>query len=184
MVCLRNDIWANESVLTLLRRETSDGVARCRLLFSQQSKETTGRFPWRIFSAAGSSELQVLKYIYITLVKRYTVIIWSRYAMLQLGLRSSEEHFFYRYRRNMSIARTFHFALIVVTVRGKYQNILLLLRVYNLDVCFCSTNNWLTGSFPKHRSLQEVSLRTYQVNKNRYTGESRVKTRLKTVACC
>lgn len=79
-------------------------------------------------------------YIYITLVKRYTVIIWSRYAMLQLGLRSSEKHFFYRYPRNMSIARTFHFALIVVTVRGKYQNILLLLRVYNLDVCFCSTN--------------------------------------------
>ena len=140
MVCLRNDIWANGSVLTLLRRETSDGVARCRQLFSQQSKGTTGRFPWRIFSAVGSSELQVPKYIYITLVKRYTVIIWSRYAVLQLGLRSSEKHFFYRYPRNMSIARTFHFALIVVTVRGKYQNILLLLRVYNLDVCFCSTN--------------------------------------------
>lgn len=51
-----------------------------------------------------------------------------------------EAFFFYRYPRNMSIARIFHFALIVVTVRGKYQNILLLLRVYNLDVCFCSTN--------------------------------------------
>ena len=140
MVYLRNDIWANESVWTLLRSETSDGAARCRLLFSQQSKGTTGRFPWRIFSAVGSSELQMTKYICITLVKRHTVIIWSRYAVLQLGLRSSEKHFFYRYPRHMSIARTFHFALIVVTVRGKYQNILLLLRVYNLDVCFCGTN--------------------------------------------
>ena len=179
MVCLRNDIWANESVLTLLRSETSDGVARCRLLFSQQGTE--GRFPWRIFSAVGSSELYRGRYIYIyiSLVKRYTVIILSRYAVLQLVLLRSSEKYFYRYPRNMSIARIFHFALIVVTVRGKYQNILLLLRVYNLRVCFCSTNKIQLVLFQNIDHFKKLSSQEEPVYR-----ESRAKTRLKTVACC
>ena len=177
MVCLRNDIWANKSVLTLLRSETSDGVARCRLLFFQQG--TAGRFPWRIFSAVGSSELQGPIYTYITLVKRYTVIIWSRYAVLQLVLLRSSEKYFYRYPRNMSIARIFHFALIVVTVRGKYQNILLLLRVYNLRVCFCSTNKIQLVLFQNIDHFKKLSSQEEPVYR-----ESRAKTRLKTAACC
>ena len=118
-------------------------------------------------------------YIYITLVKRYTVIILSRYAVLQLVLLRSSEKYFYRYPRNMSIARIFHFALIVVTVRGKYQNILLLLRVYNLRVCFCSTNKIQLVLFQNIDHFKKLSSQEEPVYR-----ESRAKTRLKTAACC
>ena len=118
-------------------------------------------------------------YIYISLVKRYTVIILSRYAVLQLVLLRSSEKYFYRYPRNMSIARIFHFALIVVTVRGKYQNILLLLRVYNLRVCFCSTNKIQLVLFQNIDHFKKLSSQEEPVYR-----ESRAKTRLKTAACC
>ena len=118
-------------------------------------------------------------YIYITLVKRYTVIILSRYAVLQLVLLRSSEKYFYRYPRNMSIARIFHFALIVVTVRGKYQNILLLLRVYNLRVCFCGTNKIQLVLFQNIDHFKKLSSQEEPVYR-----ESRAKTRLKTAACC
>ena len=118
-------------------------------------------------------------YIYITLVKRYTVIILSRYAVLQLVLLRSSEKYFYRYPRNMSIARIFHFALTVVTVRGKYQNILLLLRVYNLRVCFCSTNKIQLVLFQNIDHFKKLSSQEEPVYR-----ESRAKTRLKTAACC
>ena len=123
--------------------------------------------------------LSTYSYIYITLVKRYTVIIWSRYAVLQLVLLRSSEKYFYRYPRNMSIARIFHFALIVVTVRGKYQNILLLLRVYNLRVCFCSTNKIQLVLFQNIDHFKKLSSQEEPVYR-----ESRAKTRLKTAACC
>ena len=79
----------------------------------------------------------------------------------------------------MSIAGIFHFALIVVTVRGKYQNILLLLRVYNLRVCFCGTNKIQLVLFQNIDHFKKLSSQEEPVYR-----ESRAKTPLKTAACC
>lgn len=72
-------------------------------------------------------------------MRRYTEVILGAYDVSQLVLYDNQS-LFYRYSQNMSTAKTFQFALtlLTVTLRGKY--IRLLLRVYKEGVCFGGTN--------------------------------------------
>ena len=137
--------------------EITGGVGEISAVFSRkglsllwQSKGSRTKCKYSL--AVGSSELHK-RYRWWDDTRKLSQVRTTYYSWSYVN-----QSLFYRYPQNMSTAKTFQFALtlLTVTLRGKY--IRLLLRVYKEGVCFCGINGIQLYLFSKTL----ITWRSYQ----------------------